>query len=442
MADTPAPTAASTATDPSILDYIDTLMRTNTGKGAAMGALAGQLLSSAGSSGGVNLGVDMSKVGTIAPRSTQIGAARYIPYSQYSAMEPVSKMSPELSKQFGVPTGGLQRMVPAQSNAIPAFVSGTAPTTYTAAGTGVGHQTNPLLTPRSTNKISPLTGALLGSAVGYLTAPSTSSTSTAGMNALRGIGSGLSSGLSGLLSGFKKQTLPTNSNAPNYDASGVKTDASGNDVYVDTSGTAYDVYGNPTGPYVPYGGQTGGFPINTDIGSNPYINLGDYTGGAYDYGTSSSDGNTYDNFPVYKEGGMATPLMADGGSVPHYYTYGQAVDPKEVLAGYAKGGEMQQSGLPTHVPTIEGRHDYRAGSRVTGEGDGTSDDIPAMLADGEYVFSADVVSALGNGSTKAGANRLDDMVEQIRSRDRSTHPSELPPDAKSPLQYLKQSRSK
>jgi hypothetical protein len=144
----------------------------------------------------------------------------------------------------------------------------------------------------------------------------------------------------------------------------------------------------------------------------------------------------------YKEGGMATPLMAEGGQVPHYYTYGKPVDPKEILAGMAKGGEAQKGGLPTHVPTIEGRHDYRSGSRVSGDGDGTSDDIPAMLADGEYVFSADVVSALGNGSTKAGADRLDHMVEQIRARDRSTHPSKLPPDAKSPLQYLKQSRSK
>lgn len=129
---------------------------------------------------------------------------------------------------------------------------------------------------------------------------------------------------------------------------------------------------------------------------------------------------------------------------PSYYTYGQMVNPNDHIqdqqpAGLASGGAPHPV---SGVPTVEGRHDYRAGSRVTGEGDGTSDDIPAMLADGEYVFSADVVSALGNGSTKAGANRLDDMVKEIRARDRSTHPSKLPPDAKSPLQYLKQSRSK
>jgi hypothetical protein len=82
------------------------------------------------------------------------------------------------------------------------------------------------------------------------------------------------------------------------------------------------------------------------------------------------------------------------------------------------------------------------GKYVEGKGDGTSDDITAMLANGEYVFSADVVSALGNGSNKAGAKKLGDMVKAIRSRARSAPPDKLPPDAKSPLEYLKPSKGK
>jgi len=82
------------------------------------------------------------------------------------------------------------------------------------------------------------------------------------------------------------------------------------------------------------------------------------------------------------------------------------------------------------------------GKYVEGKGDGTSDDIAAMLANGEYVFSADVVSALGNGSNKAGAQELDRMVHAIRSRARSAPPDKLPPDAKSPLEYLKSSKGK
>ena len=82
------------------------------------------------------------------------------------------------------------------------------------------------------------------------------------------------------------------------------------------------------------------------------------------------------------------------------------------------------------------------GKYVEGKGDGTSDDISAMLANGEYVFSADVVSALGNGSNKAGADRLGEMVEAIRARARSAPADKLPPDAKSPLEYLKSPKGK
>ena len=83
------------------------------------------------------------------------------------------------------------------------------------------------------------------------------------------------------------------------------------------------------------------------------------------------------------------------------------------------------------------RVDFRHGDAVTGPGDGQSDDIPAMLADGEFVFPADVVSALGNGSTKAGSDKLYEMMHSIRARARKAHPKSLPPPAKSPLEYLR-----
>jgi hypothetical protein len=77
------------------------------------------------------------------------------------------------------------------------------------------------------------------------------------------------------------------------------------------------------------------------------------------------------------------------------------------------------------------------GHFVQGRGDGQSDDIPAMLADGEYVFDADTVAALGNGSSKAGAVQLDKMREAIRKHKRSAAHNKIPPKAKSPLDYLK-----
>ena len=59
---------------------------------------------------------------------------------------------------------------------------------------------------------------------------------------------------------------------------------------------------------------------------------------------------------------------------------------------------------------------------LSGDGDGMSDDIPAViggrqparLADGEFVIPADVVSHLGNGSSKAGAKKLHQMMDRVR----------------------------
>jgi len=59
---------------------------------------------------------------------------------------------------------------------------------------------------------------------------------------------------------------------------------------------------------------------------------------------------------------------------------------------------------------------------LDGEGDGMSDSIPATiegkqparLADGEFVIPADVVSHLGNGSSKAGSKKLYAMLDRVR----------------------------
>jgi len=51
---------------------------------------------------------------------------------------------------------------------------------------------------------------------------------------------------------------------------------------------------------------------------------------------------------------------------------------------------------------------------VRGAGDGRSDDIPAVLSDGEYVMDAETVALLGNGSNKAGAAQLDRFRANVR----------------------------
>jgi hypothetical protein len=59
---------------------------------------------------------------------------------------------------------------------------------------------------------------------------------------------------------------------------------------------------------------------------------------------------------------------------------------------------------------------------LSGGGDGMSDSIKASingtqearLADGEFVIPADVVSHIGNGSSKAGAKQLYSMMDRVR----------------------------
>jgi hypothetical protein len=63
------------------------------------------------------------------------------------------------------------------------------------------------------------------------------------------------------------------------------------------------------------------------------------------------------------------------------------------------------------------------GKMLNGNGDGVSDDIPAMiegeqeaaLSDGEFIVPARIVSELGNGSSDAGAQKLYEMIDRIQA---------------------------
>ena len=75
---------------------------------------------------------------------------------------------------------------------------------------------------------------------------------------------------------------------------------------------------------------------------------------------------------------------------------------------------------------------------VRGGGTGRSDEIPAKLSDGEYVIDAETVAMLGDGSSKAGAQRLDEMREKVRQhKGKVLAKGKFSPNAKSPLTYLK-----
>jgi hypothetical protein len=91
----------------------------------------------------------------------------------------------------------------------------------------------------------------------------------------------------------------------------------------------------------------------------------------------------------------------------------------------AKGGKMGGDG--------RGRESFA----VDGVGTGRSDEIPALLSDGEYVIDAETVAMLGDGSSKAGAKRLDDFRVKVRKhKGRNLAKGKFSANAKRPERYL------
>ena len=123
-------------------------------------------------------------------------------------------------------------------------------------------------------------------------------------------------------------------------------------------------------------------------------------------------------------GGALTPEMPGMPSTKYDGPLSKfAYDPRKYRRQMASGG-LADTAVAQRM--MRGGHlgSYSDGGRLLkGPGDGMSDDIPAKigrkqparLADGEFVVPADVVSGIGNGSTDAGAKRLYQMMDRVRS---------------------------
>lgn len=76
-----------------------------------------------------------------------------------------------------------------------------------------------------------------------------------------------------------------------------------------------------------------------------------------------------------------------------------------------------------------------------GSGSGRDDTIDARLSDGEYVIDAETVALLGDGSTKAGASKLDKMRSELRKqKGKKLAKGQFSTAAKSPLEYMRGAR--
>ena len=187
-----------------------------------------------------------------------------------------------------------------------------------------------------------------------------------------------------------------------------------------------------------YGMQTfeaGGQPVTI---ANPGAVNSDLYGGlqsglfASQMGTKSA----LDGLPRPKKRAKNTAATVEGSSgydLDSYMRAALATETKKIkdqaslsgLNAFAPGGEIPPNGGNQVPPGYYPASGYAGGGHLlNGPGDGMSDSIDAMitgeepqraaLADGEFVISADVVSHIGNGSTKAGAAKLYALMDQIR----------------------------
>ena len=85
--------------------------------------------------------------------------------------------------------------------------------------------------------------------------------------------------------------------------------------------------------------------------------------------------------------------------------------------GLMRGNPSAFRSAPTFVPRgadggLAQSYPRRNGS-INGPGTGTSDDIPAMLSDGEFVMTAQAVKGAGNGSREKGMRRMYDAMHRL-----------------------------
>ena len=95
-----------------------------------------------------------------------------------------------------------------------------------------------------------------------------------------------------------------------------------------------------------------------------------------------------------------------------YFLNNPAMNNPTLTTGVAmarRGGEMAMTNLDTS------KFPRRTG-RISGPGTETSDSIPAMLSDGEFVMNARAVRGAGNGSREAGVRKMYDMMRNFESK--------------------------
>lgn len=116
--------------------------------------------------------------------------------------------------------------------------------------------------------------------------------------------------------------------------------------------------------------------------------------------------------------GQLLDLQLGGGIVGPYYNM-----QGNLIQNAADGGFMQEQ--PNGLKDIErtmmmaqgGTTEFpRKTGEISGPGTGTSDSIPAMLSDGEFVMTAKAVRGAGGGDRMEGARKMYQMMDQLEAQ--------------------------
>jgi hypothetical protein len=109
-------------------------------------------------------------------------------------------------------------------------------------------------------------------------------------------------------------------------------------------------------------------------------------------------------------GTMYTPGPGTLGQNPQVYQpYNAQGMYTNLVPRYAAMGGMMDGGIAS---LAQGGYPRRRG-QISGPGTETSDSIPAMLSDGEFVLTAKAVRGAGNGDRRAGAKKMYALMHQL-----------------------------
>jgi hypothetical protein len=173
------------------------------------------------------------------------------------------------------------------------------------------------------------------------------------------------------------------------------------------------------------GGRLFGAGSSKQLSSEDAINsatdLVEKSGGKLDYNTAFNYVTQYGNEAKKSGMGLTEYLMYLGVLTPIISAFDEKGDigekvPDYVPTGETYGGVINQNPIFAQGRAEGGVMDLQDGGESKGPGTGTSDSIPAMLSDGEFVMTAKAVRGAGGGDRREGARKMYEAMDRLEAR--------------------------